>query len=172
MLIHELLCLNHVDFLKGTCSNWQYMTMKLKRCRSELFLVKSVLKICSKLLCNFIKIRLWYGCSPVNLLHIFWTSFTKNTSGWLLLEIIKNNVKSDMNYSHLVALIIFIIYLTLTPCFYFGLLAWLLRTMSLLRKLKNRLLGLNHVVFSEKIENRTFVFEAYCFFHDISSKRH
>ena len=56
-----------------------------------------------------------------------------------------------MDYSHLVAPIIFIIYLTLTPCFYFGLLAWLLRTMPLLRKLKNRLLGLNHVVFSEKI---------------------
>ena len=56
-----------------------------------------------------------------------------------------------MDYSHLVAPIIFIIFLTLTPCFYFGLLAWLLRTMPLLRKLKNRLLGLNHVVFSEKI---------------------
>ena len=36
--------------------------------------------------------------------------------------------------------------------------------MSLLRKLKNRLLGLNHVVFSEKIENMTFGFEVYCFF--------
>ena len=29
-----------------------------------------VLKICSKLLCNFIEITLWHGCSPVNLLHI------------------------------------------------------------------------------------------------------
>ena len=66
------------------------------------------------------------------------------------MEIVKNDVKSDMNYSHLVAFIIFIIYLTLTLCFYFGLLAWLLRTIPLLRKLKNRLLGLNHVVFSEK----------------------
>ena len=26
-----------------------------------------------------------YGCSPVNLLHIFRTTFSKNTSGWLLL---------------------------------------------------------------------------------------
>ena len=26
------------------------------------------------------------GCSPVNLLHIFRTTFPKNTSGWLLLE--------------------------------------------------------------------------------------
>ena len=37
----------------------------------------------------------------------------------------------------MVALIIFDIYLTLTLCFYFGLLAWLLRTIPLLRKLKD-----------------------------------
>ena len=36
----------------------------------EVFLGKGVLKICSKytLLCNVFEI--WYGCSPVNLLHI------------------------------------------------------------------------------------------------------
>ena len=34
---------------------------------------------------NFIEITLRHGCSPVNLLHIFRTPFTKNTSGWLLL---------------------------------------------------------------------------------------
>ena len=65
-----------------------------------MFLVKVVLKICSKftgehscqsvtsimLLCNFIEITLRYGCSPVNLLHTFRTSFTKTTSGWLLLK--------------------------------------------------------------------------------------
>ena len=39
------------------------------------------------LLCNFIEITLWHGCSPVNLLHIFRTPFTKNTSGRLLLYI-------------------------------------------------------------------------------------
>ena len=38
-----------------------------------------------KLLCDFIEITLRHGCSPVNLLHIFGTPFTKNTSGWLLL---------------------------------------------------------------------------------------
>ena len=57
------------------------------------FLVKSVLEICSKFtgedLCrsvvsiklqsNFIEITFWYGCSPVNLLHIHRTLFTKNT---------------------------------------------------------------------------------------------
>ena len=51
-----------------------------------------------KLLCNFIEIALWYGCSPVNLLHIFRTPFLKNTSGWLLLiilEIIRNEMSSE-----------------------------------------------------------------------------
>ena len=38
-----------------------------------------------KLLCNFIEITLWRGCSPVNLLHIFSTTFPKKTSGGLLL---------------------------------------------------------------------------------------
>ena len=39
----------------------------------------------SQLFCNFIEITLWHGCSPVNLPHIFRTSFPKNTSGELLL---------------------------------------------------------------------------------------
>ena len=39
----------------------------------------------STVLCNFIEITLPYGCSPVNLLHIFRTPFPKNTSGGLLL---------------------------------------------------------------------------------------
>ena len=30
---------------------------------------------------NFIEITLWHGCSPANLLHIFITPFSKNTSG-------------------------------------------------------------------------------------------
>ena len=65
----------------------------------EVFLVKSILKICNRftgghlrrimisvnLLCNFIEITLWHGCSPVNLPHISRTPFSRNTSGWLLL---------------------------------------------------------------------------------------
>ena len=39
----------------------------------------------AKLLCNFIEIALRHGCSLVNLLHIFRTTFPRNTSGWLLL---------------------------------------------------------------------------------------
>ena len=71
-------------------------------CPSELFLGKNVLKICNKftgehlcrsvisikLIRNFIEITLQHGCSPVNLLHIFGTPFTKNTSEWLLLKIL------------------------------------------------------------------------------------
>ena len=52
--------------------------------RSGVFLGKSDLKICNKiysrtpkLFCNFIEITLQHGCSPVNLLHIFRTPFSK-----------------------------------------------------------------------------------------------
>ena len=68
--------------------------------RPEVLLEKGVLKICRKFtgqnLCrsvivikvqsNFIEITFWHGCSPVNLLHIFRTTFSNNTSGWLLLK--------------------------------------------------------------------------------------
>ena len=71
----------------------------------EVFLGKVVLKICSKfpeehpcrsvisikLQSSFIEITLRHKCSPVKLLHIFRTSFFKNTSGWLLLLIIYKN---------------------------------------------------------------------------------
>ena len=64
----------------------------------EVFLWKSVLKICSKftgehpcrsaisikLQSNFIESTLRHGCSPVNLLNIFRTRFPKNTSARLL----------------------------------------------------------------------------------------
>ena len=42
-----------------------------------------------KLLCNFIEIALRHECSPVNVLQIFKTTFPKNTSGWLLLAVVK-----------------------------------------------------------------------------------
>ena len=47
-------------------------------CRSEILI---------KLQSNFIEITLRNGCSAVNLLHIFRTPYTKNTSGWLLLSV-------------------------------------------------------------------------------------
>ena len=60
---------------------------------SEVFFWKYVLKISSKftgehpLLCSFIEMALRYGCSLVNLLHIFRTPFPKNTTEWLLLNL-------------------------------------------------------------------------------------
>ena len=44
---------------------------------------RSVISI--KLLRNFIEIRLWHGCSPVNLLYILGTHFPRKTSELLLL---------------------------------------------------------------------------------------
>ena len=67
---------------------------KIRSSRPEVFLGIGFLKICSKFTgehpcrkqSNFIEITLRHGCSPVSLLHIFRTSFFKNTSGWLLLK--------------------------------------------------------------------------------------
>ena len=81
---------------------WYCYSLIYRSCRSEVFLGKGILKICCKftkerscrnaisikLLCNFIEITLRHGCSPVNLLHIFRTTFSRNTSGWLLLDIL------------------------------------------------------------------------------------
>ena len=56
---------------------------------------RSVISI--KLLCNFMEIGLRHGCSPVNVLHIFRTTFLKNTSGWLLLNIrINKNIRLNI----------------------------------------------------------------------------
>ena len=65
----------------------------------KVFLGKGVLKICNKfteehpcrraisikLLCSFIEIALRHECFPINLLHIFRTSFSMSTSKGLLL---------------------------------------------------------------------------------------
>ena len=45
------------------------------------------------MLCNFIEIALWHGCSSVNLLLISRTHFSKNTSGWLLLNFVIEDSK-------------------------------------------------------------------------------
>ena len=73
---------------------------KTRSSRAEVFLRKGVLKMCCrftgkrpyrsgiliKLQSNFIGITLRHGSSLVYLLHIFRTTFTENTSGWLLLK--------------------------------------------------------------------------------------
>ena len=85
---------NQMKLNADKCQIWRaYVQELVKECRSsrtEGFLRKGVLKICSnfteehlrisiKLQSNFIEIMLRYGCSPVNLKH-------KNTTGGLLLR--------------------------------------------------------------------------------------
>ena len=50
-------------------------------------MLKSDFNIVALQLCNFIKITLWDGCSPVKLLHISRTPFYRKISGGLLLTI-------------------------------------------------------------------------------------
>ena len=78
-----------------------------------MLLGKGVLKICNKFtgehICrrviliklqgNFIEIKLRHGLSPVNLLHIFRTTFSKNTSGGLLLDSVVERRNSEL-YTH------------------------------------------------------------------------
>ena len=90
---------------------WALLLSTLLNYRSshpEVFLRKGVLEICSKftgehpcrggisitLNGNFIEITLRHGCSPVNLQHIFRTTFLKNTSGRLFLYAGDNTLKS------------------------------------------------------------------------------
>ena len=99
LIILEHYASKYYDFLSKIMQYcWKEETNR--SIRPEVFLGKSVLKICSKftgehpcrsvisikLQSNFIEIALQHGCSPVNLLHIFRTSFPKNTSRRLLLN--------------------------------------------------------------------------------------
>ena len=38
--------------------------------------------------CDFNKVALQHGCTPVNFQHIFITPFSKNNSGWLRLQVV------------------------------------------------------------------------------------
>ena len=92
--------------------------LKFKNSHPEVFLEKDVLKTCSKfteehpcrsailikLLCNFIEIAFRHRYSPANLQHIFRTAFLKNTSGWLLLEIILTRLHINMTTDSLLDL--------------------------------------------------------------------
>ena len=81
-----------------------------KQCPPELFLGKDVLKTCSKFTrehtCQSVistKLQrtdvLRHGCSPVNLLHIFKTTFYKNTSGGFFMEIVEQR-NTTRKYQH------------------------------------------------------------------------
>ena len=96
-------CLDHELLIaKLNAYGYSLPALRFRSSRSEVFLGKAVLKICSKFTgehpcrsaisiklqkSNFIEIALRHGCSPVNFLHIFRTAFPRNTSGWLLLKI-------------------------------------------------------------------------------------
>ena len=66
---------------KGCYENMQQIYRRTCQC------VISI-RLQSNLICNFIGIALWHGCSPVHLLHILRTPFDKNTSGQLFLYLI------------------------------------------------------------------------------------
>ena len=94
--VTKVISFDYSNFLRDTFS------ILFRSSRPEVFLRKGLLKIRSKfveehpcrsaisvkLLCNFIKIALWHGCSSVNLLHFFRAPFLKNTLGWLLRTIV------------------------------------------------------------------------------------
>ena len=51
-------------------------------------------------MCSFIEITLQHGCSPVNLMHIFRTSFHRNTSGELPLHGTVEIFLANFGYIH------------------------------------------------------------------------
>ena len=77
--------------------------IKYRSSSPKVFLGQGVLKMCNKFTgehpyqsailiesqSNFIEIAPWRGCSHVILLHIFRTPFSKNTSGELLLKMLR-----------------------------------------------------------------------------------
>ena len=76
----------------------------IRSSRTEVFLRKGILKICTKFTekppmpkCDFNKVakQLQLGCSPANLLYIFRAPFCKNTSGRLLLLDTRNRNYSE-----------------------------------------------------------------------------
>ena len=94
--VTKVISFDYSNFLRDTFS------ILFRSSRPEVFLRKGLLKIRSKfieehpcqsaisikLLCNFIEIALWHGCSSVNLLHFLRAHFLKNTLGWLLRTIV------------------------------------------------------------------------------------
>ena len=100
--VTKVISFDYSNFLRDTFS------ILFRSSRPEVFLRNGLLKIRSKfieehpcqsaisikLLCNFIEIALWHGCSSVNLLHIFRTSFLRKTYWWLLLKCVYLGIKN------------------------------------------------------------------------------
>ena len=69
---------------------WKYATKSQENtnCRSAISVKQQK---------NFVEITLRHGCSPANLLHVFRTTFLKNLSGWLLLDICTSQASSTFS---------------------------------------------------------------------------
>ena len=108
-------CPSGIMFCRATVQETCILWLTSRSGAPEVFLGERVLEICSKfagehpcksviaikLLCIFIEIALRHGCSPVNLLYIFRSSFYMNTSGGLILnqtgkEILAVNIISKL----------------------------------------------------------------------------
>ena len=95
--------------LKKIYLKLKYIHTFTRSSHPEVFLIKSVLKICSKFTgehpgrsaISINRTSAWvlswvlHGCSPVNLLHISRTTFSRNTSGLLLLVYTSAKVSSS-----------------------------------------------------------------------------
>ena len=115
--IHVVECWKTLELLEMSIRNGSVKDILVSITRfsrsspPEVFLGRSVLKICSKftreqpcrnaisikLQRNFIETALRYGCFPVNLQHIFRTPFPKTTSGGLLLLFTTNKSTRTSN---------------------------------------------------------------------------
>ena len=101
----RIMFMNSTIFIKKPSNFLEVMVLifKLKTIRSsrlKIFLEKGVLKIYSKFTGqSAISIKLQNECSPVNLLHIFRTSFSGNTSGRLLLKLCSRRMRTDLTVS-------------------------------------------------------------------------
>ena len=78
------------------CSTWIITVLLLLKNLTLSLIRKVYLKETnlSWLLCNFVEIAFRHGFSPVSLLLIFRRPFRRNTSGWLLLELVCGNIVS------------------------------------------------------------------------------
>ena len=114
LTIYKAFLWPHIDYSNVIYDQWIFLwrahqeKVNFRSSHPEVFLGKGVLKICSrftgehpcrsalsiKLQSNFIEITLRHGCSLVNLLHIFRTPASKNTSGGLLLKFVELDLES------------------------------------------------------------------------------
>ena len=93
-LLNSILAGNVVLFLRTMLNTLSSDALECGSTSTSLTTLNKISNLCFpiQLLCNFIEITLQHGCSPVNLLHIFKTPFSKNTFGWLLLPESRFNV--------------------------------------------------------------------------------